>query len=217
MKLRPVFKYLSYFMGILAAIILSTYLIFKSWLDSKLESGALDVTFISSQVQGYLNQNYSGLKFDFEKIVLSKSENQEISVLLEGMQIKSDRSGISIGAANTELKNGFLSSFLGPMTQLFNGENFNNIKIYDPQIDVNLEILLQDLGTNLDSEDRIDEQNPVAYIDALEFGDQAVTSRHFYQNILSAVNVALQNNDAEQNANNTLSFENGSISIESTD
>ena len=67
MKLRPVFKYLSYFMGILATIILLTFLIFKSWLDSKLESGALDVTFISSPVQGYLNQNYSGLKFDFEK------------------------------------------------------------------------------------------------------------------------------------------------------
>ena len=217
MKLRPVFKYLSYFMGILAAVILSTFLIFKSWLDSKLESGALDITFISSQVRGYLNQNYSGLKFDFEKIVLSKSENQEISVLLEGIQINSVRSGISIGAANTELKNGYLSSILGPMTELFNGGNFNNIRIYDPQIDVNLEILLQDLGTNLDREDTINEKNQVAYIDTLEFGDQPITSHHFYQNILSAVNVALQNNNAGQNANNTLNLENGSISIESTD
>ena len=69
MKLRPVFKYLSYFIGILAAITLSTFLIFKSWLDSKLESGSLDITFISPQVQGYLNQNYAGLKFDFEKII----------------------------------------------------------------------------------------------------------------------------------------------------
>jgi hypothetical protein len=217
MKLRPVFKYLSYFMGILAAITLATFLIFKSWLDSKLEAGSLDVTFISSQVQGYLNQNYTGLKFDFEKIALSKSENQEISVSLEGTRINSDRSGISISAANTELNNGFLSSIFGPLSELFNGGNFNNIKIYDPQIVVNLDILLQDLGTNLDLEDIINEQNQVAYIDALEFGTQAVTSHHFYQNILSAVNVALQNNNAEQNSNNTLSLEDGSISIESTD
>lgn len=216
MKLRPVFKYLSYFMGILATIILLAFLIFKSWLDSKLESGALDVTFISSQVQGYLNQNYSGLKFDFEKILLLKSENQEISVLLEKMQINSDRSGISISAANTELKNGLLSSIFGPLSELFNGRNFNNIKIYDPQIDLNLDILLQDLGTDLDREDINNDQNQVPYIDALEFGNQAATSHHFYQNILSAVNVALQNNNAKQNSNNTISLENGSISIEST-
>ena len=169
-------------MGILATIILLAFLIFKSWLDSKLESGALDVTFISSQVQGYLNQNYSGLKFDFEKILLLKSENQEISILLERMQINSDRSGISISAANTELKNGLLSSIFGPLSELFNGGNFNNIKIYDPQIDLNLDILLQDLDTNLDREDIINDQNQVAYIDALEFGNQAATSHHFYQN-----------------------------------
>ncbi len=217
MKLRPVFKYLSYFMGILAAITLSLFLIFKSWLDSKLESGDLDVTFINSQVQGYLNQNYSGLKFDFEKIVLSKSENQEISVSLEGMRIKSDRMGTTITAANTRLKNGFLSSIFGPISELFNGRNFNDITIYDPQIFVNLDILLQDLGTNLDRELIINEQNQVAYIDALEFGNQAVTSHHFYQNMLSAINVALQNNNAKQNSNNTLSLENGSILIESTD
>tara|TARA_B100001939_G_scaffold319899_1_gene308347 strand:+ start:848 stop:4189 length:3342 start_codon:yes stop_codon:yes gene_type:complete len=204
-------------MGILAAITLSLFLIFKSWLDSKLESGDLDVTFINSQVQGYLNQNYSGLKFDFEKIVLSKSENQEISVSLEGMRIKSDRMGTTITAANTRLKNGFLSSIFGPISELFNGRNFNDITIYDPQIFVNLDILLQDLGTNLDRELIINEQNQVAYIDALEFGNQAVTSHHFYQNMLSAINVALQNNNAKQNSNNTLSLENGSILIESTD
>ena len=129
MKLRPVFKYLSYFIGILAAITLSTFLIFKSWLDSKLESGSLDITFISPQVQGYLNQNYAGLKFDFEKIVLSKSENQEISVSLEGMRIKSDRMGTTITAANTRLKNGFLSKIFGPISELFNGRNFNDITI----------------------------------------------------------------------------------------
>ena len=216
MKLRPVFKYLSYFVGILAVITLSTFLIFKSWLDTKLESDALDVTFMSSHVQEYLNQNFSGLKFDVQKIVLSKSENQEILLLLEGMQIKSDRSGISLNAVNTELKNGFMSSILGPISELFNGGNFNNIKIYDPQIDINLDILLQDLGTNLDREDVINEQNQIAYIDALEFGDQAAASHHFYQNTLSAINVALQNTNAEQNVNNIFSIENGSISIEST-
>ena len=172
MKLRPVFKYLSYFIGILAAITLSTFLIFKSWLDSKLESGSLDITFISPQVQGYLNQNYAGLKFDFEKIILSKSENQEISVSLEGMRINSDRSGISVNAANTQLKNGFLSTIFGPLSELFNGGNFNDIKIYDPQIVLNLDILLQDLGTNLDREGIINEQNQVAYIDTLEFGNR---------------------------------------------
>ena len=217
MKLRPVFKYLSYFIGILAAITLSTFLIFKSWLDSKLESGSLDITFISPQVQGYLNQNYAGLKFDFEKIILSKSENQEISVSLEGMRINSDRSGISVNAANTQLKNGFLSTIFGPLSELFNTGNFNDIKIYDPQIVLNFDILLQDLGTNLDREGIINEQNQVAYIDTLEFGNQAATSHHFYQNILSAVNVALQNNYTEHNSSNTISLENGSISIESTD
>ena len=216
MKLRPVFKYLSYFVGILAVITLSTFLIFKSWLDTKLESDVLDVTFMSSHVQEYLNQNFSGLKFDVQKIVLSKSENQEILLLLEGMQIKSDRSGISLNAVNTELKNGFMSSILGPISELFNGGNFNNIKIYDPQIDINLDILLQDLGTNLDREDVINEQNQIAYIDALEFGDQAAATHHFYQNTLSAINVALQNTNAEQNVNNIFSIENGSISIEST-
>ena len=217
MKLRPVFKYLSYFMGILAVIVLSSFLVFKSWLDSKLESGAIDATFLSSYIRGYLNQNYSGLKFDFERIVLSKSENQEISVLLEGIQVISDQSGMSVSAASTEFQNGFLSSILGPISELFNGRNFNNIKIYDPQIDINLDILLYDLGANLYREDTNDKKNQLAYVDALEFGDQTATSHHFYQNILSAVNVALQNANDERNTNNSFILENGIISIESND
>ena len=40
------------------------------------------------------------------------------------MQINSERSGISISAANTELKNGLLSSIFGPLSELFNGRNF---------------------------------------------------------------------------------------------
>ena len=204
-------------MGILAVIVLSSFLVFKSWLDSKLESGAIDATFLSSYIRGYLNQNYAGLKFDFERIVLSKSENQEISVLLEGIQVISDQSGMSVSAASTEFQNGFLSSILGPISELFNGRNFNNIKIYDPQIDINLDILLYDLGANLYREDTNDKKNQLAYVDALEFGDQTATSHHFYQNILSAVNVALQNANDERNTNNSFILENGIISIESND
>ena len=213
MKLRPFFKYLSYFVGFVLVILISGFFIFKSWLDSRLESGILDVTFINSHVRNYLNQNYSGLKFDFEKIILMKSENQEILLLLKEMQVNSNQNGITMNAAKTEFRNGVISSILGPISGLFSEREYNDIKIFDPMIDLNLDILLQDLRTNIIDKNLISDQSQATYIDTIEFGNQAVTSHHFYQNLLSAINSALQSPYADSNAPNTLSLDNGSISV----
>ena len=117
MKLRTVLKYLSYFMGFLIVLLISVFLIFKAWLDNRLESGSLDISFVNSHVQNYLNESYSGLKFNFEKISLVKAENQDIAILLKGLQVNSNQNGVTLTAVNTELKNGLMSSILGPITE----------------------------------------------------------------------------------------------------
>ena len=213
MKLRTVLKYLSYFMGFLIVLLISAFLIFKAWLDNRLESGSLDISFVNSYVQNYLNESYSGLKFNFERISLVKAENQDIAILLKGLQVNSNQNGVTLTAVNTELKNGLMSSILGPITKLPNRSKFNDIRISEPNINLNLDTLLRELEVNLEGTNLKSEQNQATYIDTLEFGDQAVTTHHFYQNLLSVVNTTLSKNNTDQNSVNNFSLENGALSI----
>ena len=213
MKLRTVLKYLSYFMGFLIVLLISAFLIFKAWLDNRLESGSLDISFVNSYVQNYLNESYSGLKFNFERISLVKAENQDIAILLKGLQVNSNQNGVTLTAVNTELKNGLMSSILGPITKLPNRSKFNDIRIFEPNINLNLDTLLRELEVNLEGTNLKSEQNQATYIDTLEFGDQAVTTHHFYQNLLSVVNTTLSKNNTDQNSVNNFSLENGALSI----
>ncbi len=213
MKLRTFLKYLSYFMGFLIVLFISAFLIFKAWLDNRLESGSLDVSFVNSYVQNYLNESYSGLKFNFERIFLVKAEDQDIAILLKGLQVNSNQNGVTLTAANTELKSGLMSSILGPITKLANRSKFNDIRISEPNINLNLDALLRELEVNLEGKNLKSEQNQATYIDTIEFGDQAVTTHHFYQNLLSVVNTTLSKNNTDQNSFNNFSLENGALSI----
>ncbi len=216
MKLRLLLKYLSYFVGALFIIIISTFFIFKTWLDSRLESDALDISIIKSQVQKSLNENFSELNFDFEEIFLVKSEEQEILLLLKEMQIVGDQNGITMNVANTEFRSGFINSILGPTSRIFSGSEYNNIKIFEPVINLNLDILLQQTYMSPDGKVSITDQNPATYIDTLEFGDQAVTSHHFYQNLLSAVNDKLQNDHQDRDTVNNFSLDGGTLLMQAS-
>ena len=200
-------------MGFLIVLFISAFLIFKAWLDNRLESGSLDVSFVNSYVQNYLNESYSGLKFNFERIFLVKAEDQDIAILLKGLQVNSNQNGVTLTAVNTELKSGLISSILGPITKLANRSKFNDIRISEPNINLNLDTLLRELEVNLEGKNLKSEQNQATYIDTIEFGDQAVTTHHFYQNLLSVVNTTLSKNNTDQNSVNNFSLENGALSI----
>ena len=87
-------------------------------MDNRLESGSLDVSFVDSYDQNYLNESYSGHRFNFERIFLVKAEDQDIAILLKGLQVNSNQNGVTLTAANTELKSGLMSSISVSYTHL---------------------------------------------------------------------------------------------------